>query len=77
MRELCMHCDNEKTDTKRAENNELRMIGYPHNSSNRCQDPLKLKAKYSTGKKARTGEVLIQTGNRITPLSARVKQSEW
>ena len=77
MRELCMHCDNEKKQTQRAENNELCMIGYPHNSSNRCQDPIKLKAKNRTGKEARTGEVLFRTGNRITPPAARVKQSDW
>ena len=45
------------------ENNELCMIGYPHNSSNRCQDPNKLKAKTELG----TNETLFRTGNRITP----------
>ena len=32
---------------------------------------------HRTGKEARTGEVLFRTGNRITPPTARVKQSEW
>ena len=43
------------------ENNELCMIGYLHNSSNRCQDPNKLKAKTEL----RTDETLFRTGNRI------------
>ena len=61
------------TTRKNKENNELCMIGYPHNSSNRCQDPIKLKAKTEL----RTDETLSRTGNRITPPTARVKQSEW
>ena len=44
MRELCMHCDHEKNTKK---NNELCVNGHPHNSSNRCQDPIKLEAKYA------------------------------
>ena len=55
-----MHCDHEKN----TKNNELCMIGNLHNSSNRCQDPIKLKAKNRTGKEERTGEVLFPTGNR-------------
>ena len=48
-------------------------LGYPHNSSNRCQDPIKLKAKTEL----RTDETHFRTGNRITPPTARVEQSEW
>ena len=51
MRELCVH----------KENNELCMIGNPHNSSNRCQDLNKLQAKTEL----RTDETLFRTGNRI------------
>ena len=32
---------------------------------------------HRTGKEARTDEVLFRTGNRITPPTTRVKQSEW
>ena len=69
MNQTCVNCactaTTRETNTK-AENNELCMIGYPHNSSNRCQDPIKLKANmHRTGKEEGTGEVLFRTGNRI------------
>ena len=61
MRELCVQ----------KENNELCMIGYPHNSSNRCQDTNKMQAKTEL----RTDETLFWTGNRIRKEEKRKKES--
>ena len=69
MRELCMHCDHEKKQTQRAENNELCMIGYPHKSSNRCQDPNKLKANICTELGKKQGQVKCSSGLGIESLT--------
>ena len=75
MHELCTHCDHEKKH-KGAENHELCMIGYPHNSSNRCQDPNKLKAKYAQNWERSKDEVLFRTGNRIKKAKNKRKRKE-
>ena len=49
----------------------------PHNSSNRCQDPKQTEDKAEDKISLRQDETLFRTGNRITPPTARVKQSEW
>ena len=59
------------------ENNELCMIGYPHNSSKRCQDPKTEKNRAEDRRWLRQDETLFRTANRITLPTARVKQSEW
>ena len=55
MHEFCVHCDHEK-NTK-AENNEFCMIGYPHNSSNRCQDNKQAESKICTELGKKQGQV--------------------
>ena len=62
MRELCMHCDHEKKQTQKAENNELCLIGYPHNSSNRCQDDKQAESKIFTELGKKQGQVKCSSG---------------
>ena len=72
MHKLCVHCDHEKK-------HEFCMIGYPHNSSNRCQDNTQAESKICTELGKMQGQVKCSSGLGIGSLTLPrgLKQSEW